>query len=166
MPYSLVLDVLVAFLLVVTIGYAVVLNRRLGVLRSDKAELEKLALSFGEATLRAEESLGQLRQTAEDLQQRIEKAQSLADDLVFLVDRGGTAADRLEELVREARKETGVPTPVAAEVKAEARPERPATRAARGGETRAAAQPAGEDNEFEPRSEAERELLRALQSVR
>ncbi len=41
MPYSLILDVLVAVLLAVTIGYAVVLNKRLGKLRGDKKDLEK-----------------------------------------------------------------------------------------------------------------------------
>ncbi|PPR70407.1 MAG: hypothetical protein CFH03_00118 [Alphaproteobacteria bacterium MarineAlpha3_Bin2] len=39
MPYSLILDLFVAVLLVVTIGFAVVLNKRLGNLRGDKAAL-------------------------------------------------------------------------------------------------------------------------------
>ena len=47
MPYSLILDLFVAVLLVVTIGYAVVLNKRLGRLRGDKAALEKLAALVG-----------------------------------------------------------------------------------------------------------------------
>ncbi len=38
-PFSLALDVLVAVLLVITIGYAMVLNRRLGRLRRDKSNL-------------------------------------------------------------------------------------------------------------------------------
>ena len=37
MTFSLVLDILIAVLLVVTIGYATVLNRRLTGLRKDKA---------------------------------------------------------------------------------------------------------------------------------
>ena len=111
MPYSLIIDVLVAVLLVVTIAYAIVLNRRLGMLRRDKAELEKVALSFGEATRRAEESIARLKTTAGGLEENIAKAQSLRDDLAFLMDRGSSAADRLEDLIRDSRKQTGGPVP-------------------------------------------------------
>ncbi len=103
MPYSLILDVLVAVLLAVTIGYAVVLNKRLGKLRGDKKDLEKLATKFGESTSRAEESIETLRHTADLLQSGIDKAQALRDDLTFLIDRGDQAADSLEDLVRLAR---------------------------------------------------------------
>ena len=103
MPISLTLDILVAILLVVFIVYAMVLNRKLGLLRRDKTELEKLATTFGDSTLRAEDSIRNLKTTADDLQARIAKAQALADDLAFLIDRGSSAADRLEETVRVAR---------------------------------------------------------------
>ena len=144
MSFSLVLDVLVAGLLIVTISYAVMLNRRLGSLRRDKAELEKLAAGFGEATARAEESIGKLKATADDLRGRIDKAQALRDDLAFLIDRGGSAADRLEETVRAARNEGRVaPKPA------------PRKKAKDDGNA-----------DVEPKSEAERELLKALQSAR
>lgn len=103
MPYSLLIDVVVALLLVVTIGYAIRLNKRLGLLRRDKAELEKLAMAFAESTVRADESLGRLRSTADMMQQQIGAAQGLHDDLVFLLDRGEKAADRLEDVVRKSR---------------------------------------------------------------
>ncbi len=144
MPFSLALDVLVAVLLVITIGYAMVLNRRLGRLRRDKSELEKLAATFGQATARAEESIGRLKKTADTLKERIDNAQALRDDLAFLIDRGGSAADRLEETVRAARKEGG------------SRP-RPVLKKA------AAAEGNGK---IKPRSTAERELLKALQAAR
>lgn len=108
MPYSLILDVLVAVLLAVTIGYAVVLNKRLGKLRGDKIDLEKLATKFGESTSRAEEGIENLRHTADLLQGGIDKAQALRDDLTFLIDRGDQAADSLEDLVRLARDISGV----------------------------------------------------------
>ena len=147
MTFSLALELVVAVLLVVTIAYAVVLNRRLGALRSDKSELENVAASFGEATLRAGESITKLKTTADKLQERIDKAQSLRDDLVFLIERGGQAADRLEETVRAARKEGDIGprvTPVAESTEEEK----------------------GEIEETTPiKSEAERELLKALQSA-
>ena len=138
---SLILDVLVAILLVVTIGYAMALNKRLGVLRRDKAELEELAGSFVDATTRAEESISRLKHTADDLKERMEKAQSLHDDLAFLIDRGGGAADRLEEMIRAARRSAQI----------EAAP------------SAADAVPEGEGTL--PRSDAERELLRAIRSA-
>lgn len=112
MPYTLIIDIAVAVLLVVTIGYAVTLNRRLQRLRKDKKDLENLARTFGESTVRAEENINQLRVVAQALDIQMERAQSLRDDLAFLNDRGGSTADRLEELVREARDGLGVvPTP-------------------------------------------------------
>lgn len=181
MTFTLLLDILVAVLLVITIVYAVILNRRLGALRADKSELDHLAQHFSEATVRAEESVGKLRKTADELQTRIAKAQALADDLSFLVDRGASAADRLEDLVRAARQETGAQPAKAAD---------PVARKAAAGITAAAApaaaapaaspapavpsprarpspSPAAASGlTAEPRSEAERELLRALRSVR
>lgn len=105
MTFSLFLDIFLAILLVVMIGYAVVLNRRLGEVRRDKSELENLASSFGDSTLKAGESIVKLKNTADDLKERIEKAGTLRDDLVFLLERGTSTADRLEEAVRAAREE-------------------------------------------------------------
>lgn len=157
MTFSLVLDVLVAVLLVVTISYALVLNRRLTGLRRDKKELEKLAASFGQATARASESIGTLRSTAGDLQARIDKAQGLRDDLQFLVERASSAADRLEQAVRASRKETPQPMVAAgaaatASVAARAAAKKPFVIAT--------------DVEDDAKSKAERDLLRALRAVR
>lgn len=149
MPYSLIVDVLVAVLLVVTIGYAIVLNQRLGRLRRDKAQLERLAAKFGESTARAEESILKLKKTAELLQERIDKAQALRDDLAFLIDRGGQAADSLEDLVRVTRETVGV-KPRASRLAAEPS-QRPSAAPAR-------------PEEDDGRSQAERELLRAIRS--
>ena len=103
MPISLMLDILIAVLLVVTIVYAIILNRRLGNLRRDRQELEQLAKTFADATTRADESIGRLRATAEELQQRIDAAKSIGEDLAFMSDRGETLADRLEGAVRSNR---------------------------------------------------------------
>ncbi len=155
MTFSIILDVLVAVLLAVTIAYSMVLNRRLGRLRRDKSQLDFMAGNFAKATARADESISRLKDMGDALRKNVEKAQALHDDLNFLIDRGEVAADRLEGIVRAARKEGGLtrepekePEPVAAaapEIKDEhGRTEPPA--------------PA--------RSEAERELLKALQAAR
>ena len=144
MGFSLVLEILVDGLLVVTISYTVMLNRRLRTMQQDKLALEKLAAKFVDSTMRAEESITRLRSTADELKERIERAQSLRDDLAFLTERGGNAADRLETLVREARKET---------------PSEQPRKPAKGGERPA---PAADD----AKTDAERELIKALRAAR
>ena len=107
-PLPLLLDLSIAVLLIVTIGFALTLNNRLSVLRKDKEELEKLALNFGDATTRAEKSIGELGASLNVLQERIKRAESLREDLVFLVERGNGTADSLEGLLRTARDQVGV----------------------------------------------------------
>lgn len=158
MPYTLIIDIAVAVLLVVTIGYAVTLNRRLQRLRKDKKDLENLARTFGESTIRAEENINQLRTVAQALDIQMGRAQSLRDDLAFLNDRGGSTADRLEELVREARDGLGVvPKPPSAG-QSKAAPESKAPKAPLTASKE-------ESDNIEGRSEAERELLRALKDA-
>ncbi len=149
MSFSIALDIIVAVLLAITIGYGVVLNRKLGSLRSFKTELESLSSKFGDATTRADESVGKLKKTANGLHDSIDKARSLRDDLVFLVDRGDSTADRLEEVVRAARKDS----PAVPELMVE-----DSVQENGGAED--------EDGRILPRSDAERELLKALQSTR
>lgn len=160
------LDLLLAVLLIITIAYAVSLNSRLGLLRRDKEELENLAATFANATLRAEEGVGKLKNTAEQLQQRVDKAQSLRDDLVFLIDRGGSAADRLESTVRTARKHGDISPKLQAETKSEP-DEKLAGETVLGNPTDSRRSPAEDVSEVDDtRAEAERELLKALQAAR
>lgn len=182
MELSLALDIIVAVLLVVTIAYAMVLNRRLDVLRKNKAELEALSANFGEATSRAGDSIQQLRDAAQDLYGTMKKANSIHDDLIFMVERGGTSADRLEEAIRGAR---GVATerPAAPEPQLEPNPEpagepRRPSRAKRNGATaptvaeramrsrRQSPAPADIAARSVAKSQAEEELLLALQAAR
>lgn len=112
MPISLVLDFIIAALLVLTIAYAVRLNQRLSQLRSDKNELLQLAKTFAEATSRAEVGIKNLKTHSEALQAEVNKARALKDDLSYLVERGGRAADEMVANVRapmrSAQSESGV----------------------------------------------------------
>jgi len=108
---SLFLDVIVAVLLVATIVYGAMLNRRLTGLRSNKAELEALIHSFGESCARAEAGVRTLRTATDEatrLQAYLDRSQALRDDLTFLLDRGSNLADRLEGGVRSARSDVGL----------------------------------------------------------
>ncbi|MBF0356016.1 MAG: hypothetical protein HQL43_12345, partial [Alphaproteobacteria bacterium] len=107
---SIVLDLLLVLVLGAVLAYAVILNKRLTQLRANKEELARVINSFNEATQRAEASIPRLRKAADEvknqLEERIEKAVSLKDDLAFMIDRGDSMANRLESSVRMARGET------------------------------------------------------------
>jgi chromosome segregation ATPase len=129
-------------LLLVVIPFAWRLEKRIAVLRMAGGDLQTGAAEIGRATEAAEAALARLRATAEhsgrSVAERVATAEKLRDDLAFLTERAEALADRLDGLVRRAR-------PIAGEAQA-VQPAAPADRAAR--------------------SEAERELLRALQGLR
>lgn len=213
LPLAMVLDVAIILLLVPTIVYAVILNRRLSALRNSRDELAKVVGNFNEATMRAEAGIPKLKKATLDansaLQERVEKAHSLRDDLAFMIERAEEMADRLDGSVRAGRSAdtapaTSTPSPAvrtAAPRPAAAQPDpslasrtlagaamavsdddgdldlRAAIGAARAeakvngqreagpafGRTRPEPEPETLEDE---RSEAERELLKALQSAR
>jgi hypothetical protein len=146
MSYTLLLDVILIGFLGVTIGYAVVLNRKLTALRRHKADLQQLATTFTQATQKAEASIGRISTGTEALQERLGKAQGLRDDLAFLIDRANSAADRLENAIRASRSK-----PAAGPVLATA--------------PRAGRDENGGEDGIEPRSDAERELLKVFRAA-
>ena len=97
---SIVLDGVIVALLVVTIAYALVLNRKLGSLRTTKGEMEALIARLVEATERAQNGLSGLREhaltTGEQLQRGIEAARGRVDELGFLIARAEALAAKLE----------------------------------------------------------------------
>jgi len=115
--YGLVFDAVICVLLVTTIGYAVVLNRKLNVLRSARGELEKLFADFAAATGQAEGGLQALKdgsaQASDSLAKNVSDACRLADEMAFLVKKGNEIADRLEVQVAASRK-VSVPAQAAA----------------------------------------------------
>jgi len=177
---NLLLDGIIIVLLIPTIVYAVILNSRLAQLRDNRDDLARLVAAFNDATARAESGIPKLRRAAEEagqsLQERVEKAQTLRDDLAFMTERADSMAGRLENGVRQARDEVRPIVPQA---------EPPLVAPARAPRSQAAAptaapraprvapeakpppdEPTETDGLDDERSEAERELLRALQAVR
>jgi hypothetical protein len=114
MSLETILNLVVIVLLVPTIGYAIVLNRRLTALRTSRDELSKVVASFNDATLRAEAGIPKLKKATTEanlaLKDRVDKAQTLRDDLAFMIERAEELATRLENTVRVARNEA-LPTP-------------------------------------------------------
>ncbi len=137
-------------LLGATLFHAIRLERALGVVRRDRTELETMLRGFNDSTHQAETATERLRGAAEGagrhIARQIEAAANLKDDLATLIDRGERLADRMDGLVRANREPEPAPRRFAAP---EPEPE-PADTAAG---TRV-------------RSQAERDLLRALRVTR
>ena len=94
-------------LLAATLFHAVRLERALGVLKRDRAVLEELVEGFNDSTRQAETGIERLRNAADgagrQMARQTEMAQRLRDDLAFLADRSDRLAERLEAAVRSAR---------------------------------------------------------------
>jgi hypothetical protein len=107
MTTALLLDALVAVLLAVTVGYCVVLHRRLGILRGAQAELERLLQGFGEATETARRGVADLRAAGDrvghELQGRLDAARALRDELDVITSAGNDLADRLDQRLMERK---------------------------------------------------------------
>jgi hypothetical protein len=144
--WTLLLDLGLAAMLAVTIFYAVLLNRRLAHLRSDRSELEKVAGGIEGTLTRAEQSVGGMKVSTEALTERLARAETLSDDLRFLIERGESLADALEERVRSARPTVAAPATKPQPTVRTSAPTRSGT--------------------ANPRSEAERELMMALAAGR
>ncbi len=158
-----VLELVLVGLLAATLVHALRLERALGVLKRDRAALEELVAGFNASTRQAESGIERLREAADgagrQLARQLEAARGVDGDLGFLIGRGEQLADRLDALVRAAR-------PLAAHPPAT---QAPATQAP-AEDTRGPRGPAGAAPETEEpprlRSQAERDLMKALRLVR
>ena len=97
---NLVINLLIAVLLVLTIGYCWLLNRRIKILQDSRSELALLLKHFDESTQRASESIIALqaasKKIGENIQFRIDKANYLMDDLSFMIEKGNKLANQME----------------------------------------------------------------------
>jgi Domain of unknown function (DUF6468) len=159
-----ILDFALVILLTATLFHAVRLERALGVLKRDRVALETLVESFNASTHAAESGVEHLRAATDgagrQIQRQIDIATALKDDLTFMVQRGEGLADRLDELVRATR-----PTLAIAE--------QSSTRGAGVSQGMSQGMPqgiprvvAGGREEPKVRSQAERDLLKALRMVK
>jgi chromosome segregation ATPase len=141
-PMEWMLEIVLVGMLGVTLFHAMRLERALGVLKRDRATLEALVAGFNDSTRQAEQGIERLRATADGAGRQIarqaEAATALKDDLGYLTERGEQIADRLDGLVRSARPLAAQPA-VAERI---------------------------ETAEPRPRSQAERDLIKALRMAR
>lgn len=107
MTAGMVLDGLIVLLLVLTVGFAFVLNRRLATLRRAQGEFRELLSGFNEATERAQTGVFQLKAAAGEvggkLRDSVEKARRAGDELSIMIDAGNRLAERLDSGISAAR---------------------------------------------------------------
>ena len=100
MILGLILEGLVGILLVVTVVYCAILDRRLRALRDGQDGLKAIIEGLDAATLRAQTGVAELRVSGEavstKLTEQVGKARSLADELEIMVEAATRLADRLE----------------------------------------------------------------------
>ncbi len=161
MIWSIILDGVLVILLGVTIGFAIVVNRKLDTLRLAASELEQLSGTLADSLVRTEDGLSRLKVAARSADEELQRSEKLAEDLRYLLERGDTLADRLEAAVKTARTNERI---IATAADPAPPPRRRATTAA------SAARPAERPQEREtdavpPRSRAERHLLDMLRAA-
>ncbi|USO08102.1 MAG: hypothetical protein H6866_02460 [Rhodospirillales bacterium] len=106
-PLSLILDVVVLVLLGLTIGYAARLSLQLRRLRDSKSDLDRVVRDLMRNLDRAERAIAGFRQTAmesgSELQNHIDRAMAISDELQLITESGDRLAARLDGLVDRAR---------------------------------------------------------------
>ncbi len=116
------LDALVAVLLLVTVVYCLVLNRRLTALRGNQAEMRQLLSQFTLATRQAEASISELKEASDhigaNLDQRMADARALTDELATMTQSGNALADRIEKglVGRSGQGRAASPSDVASKI--------------------------------------------------
>lgn len=144
------LEFLLILLLSGTLFFALRLQRALKVLRGDRTELQSLIDALTKSTSEADASIGRLHAAANGIGRELARhnaeAASLKDDLTYLTERAERLADRLGDRRRTIEK--------------------PLTAALGQGRPPEARLGAVRTPRIEAKSEAERELLRALKLAR
>jgi len=104
---GILVEVLVAVLLLVTIGYCVLVNRKLEQIRSDQSELRQIIRELNTATGHAQAAIAGLRENADSaeamLADRIEKAGAISQRLDEAFERGDALLSKLTMLTHAAR---------------------------------------------------------------
>lgn len=107
MTISIIIDIVVITLLIATIAYAVLLNKRLTTLHKGRDELQKFLDTFSGSMAKAEASVKDLKAAGEAalhaVVDQLTKATALRDELAFLTEKSDALAAALDERINEAK---------------------------------------------------------------
>lgn len=99
---GIVIELIVSLLLVVTISYCFIVNRKLTALRADQSGLRLVIGELNRSTERAELAIQQMRQTAQqvdtEMAGHLETAHSAREDLIMTLERTREAQALVEKL--------------------------------------------------------------------
>jgi hypothetical protein len=102
------INIVVIFLLVVTIYFCWHLNKKIIEIRDSKKDLSQLANNFDIAIIKTHKSISDLKALSEnsskELYSYVSKANELISDLSFMTDTAANLADRLEVSIKAARQ--------------------------------------------------------------
>ena len=102
------IDLLIIFLLILSIWYCHGLHARINELQKGKLEFNKMLKEFDSAILRAEASVMELNKLSQNthkkIQDAVSKAESLSNDLNFMNDMSEDIVKKLELTLSNARE--------------------------------------------------------------
>jgi hypothetical protein len=106
--YGLVIECLVAVLLLLTIGYCLILNRRLARLRADEGSFRATIAELVAATDSAERAIAGLKMTVRDcddsLGERLRASEAVREELAGELSRGQQLLARIARIVAAAQE--------------------------------------------------------------
>jgi len=106
--FGMIIDGLVAFLLILTIGYCMMLNRRLKLLKADEQSLRATISELVTATEIAERAIGGLKLTVHEcdmgLGERLRKAERVNIEIDRAIVGGKDLLSRLSQIVSAGRR--------------------------------------------------------------
>ena len=106
--FAFAIESIVAILLLITIGYCYILNKRLMNLRADKDTMRDMIADLVAATNMANSAIGQLREVAGEadnvLNSRLEEAEKFSFELANHVIAGQGVVEKIAKITRAASK--------------------------------------------------------------
>lgn len=103
-----ILDCTIAVMLMISIIYSWQLNKKISELRNNKSDLLESIKILDNTILRAEYGIDELKilsnQVSLDLNNKIDKAKYIHDDLSYLADRATISSEKLDSSIAEARR--------------------------------------------------------------
>jgi peptidoglycan hydrolase CwlO-like protein len=167
MQWGLTFDGVLVVLLITTIGYCAMVNRRLGAIRDAQAAMQDLASELNVATVRAETGLNQLRVAAAEANDHVDpllqQVGLAATDLDMMCHRAKKLCDRLEAAVENTRV---APSPVPNQPLKAGRGTKSARRSKSADPVSESSSSPVREKAAKGRSHSERALLEALRAVR
>jgi len=180
MTLAMIFDIVVSLLLVVAIFYCWKLSRFLKIIRDSRSDLAQTIYEFNDATNKAQKSIIDLKNAsniiADKLQVKIEKAEFIADDLAYLIERANKTKHIMKDGGNPNQQEHKPAPQYEKKSGSDINPSRrPGRKSASGVEkiarrqdekTQNADKPSSNEAEEKSRSKAEEDLMNALKSIR